>query len=71
MWPYANYYCGPVMIFYGGYALHSTLLKYDGTPYNNSVGVKISLGCIRCQPRYINWMASTVPMYSKVYITES
>ncbi len=71
MWPYEHYYVGPVMIFYGNYALHSTLLRYDGTPYNNNVGVKLSLGCVRCQAKYINWMSQTVPLGTRVYITES
>lgn len=70
MWPYASYYVGPVMVFYGNYALHSTLLKYDGTPYNNNVGVKLSLGCVRCQPKYINWMANIIPKGTRVYVTE-
>lgn len=70
MWPYASYYVGPVMIFYGNYALHSTFLKYDGTPYNNTVGAKISLGCVRCQAKYINWMVDHLPMYTRVYVTE-
>ena len=59
------------MVFYGNYALHSTLLRYDGTPYNNNVGVKLSLGCVRCQPKYINWMADYVPIGSTVYVTET
>ena len=70
-WPYEYYYVGPVMVFYGNYALHSTLLRYDGTPYNNNVGVKLSLGCVRCQPKYINWMADYVPIGSTVYVTET
>ena len=45
--------------------------RYDGTPYNNNVGVKLSLGCVRCQPKYINWMADYVPIGSTVYVTET
>lgn len=71
MWPYASYYVGPVMVFYGNYALHSTFLNYDGTPYNNNVGVKISHGCVRCQPKYINWMVDNIPMGTRVYVTEN
>ncbi len=70
-WAYANYYVGPVMVFYGNYALHSTLLRYDGTPYNNNVGVKLSLGCVRCQAKYINWLSANMPFGTRVYITES
>lgn len=71
MWPYDSYYVGPVMVFYGNYALHSTFLRYDGTPYNNNVGVKISHGCVRCQAKYINWMADNIPLKTRVYVTEN
>ncbi len=70
MWPYASYYVGPVMVFHGNYAIHSTLLRYDGTPYNNNVGVKLSLGCVRCQAKYINWLADYIPKGTRVYVTE-
>ncbi len=69
MWPYANYYCGPIMRFNGGYALHSTLIRYNGVPYDNRVGVKISHGCVRLRPENINWMAATIPLYTTVYVT--
>lgn len=71
MWPYDSYYVGPVMVFYGNYALHSTFLKYDGTPYDNTVGAKISHGCVRCQAKYINWIVDNIPMKTRVYVTES
>ena len=29
-WSYAKFYVGPIMRFYGSYAIHSTLLRYDG-----------------------------------------
>ncbi len=70
-WTYEHYYVGPIMVFYGNYALHSTLLNYDGTPYNNNVGVKLSLGCVRCQPKYINWMSANIPLGTRVYVTEN
>lgn len=68
-WLYDNYYCGPIMRFRGGYAIHSTLIKYDGTPYDNRVGMKISHGCIRLRPEDINWLASITPMGTRIYIT--
>ena len=71
MWPYASYYVGPVMVFYGNYAIHSTFLKYDGTPYNNNVGMKISLGCVRCQAKYINWLTDNMPLSTRIYVTEN
>lgn len=69
-WDYNGYYVGPVMRFYNGYAIHSTLLNYDGTEYDGRVGVKISHGCIRLHPADINWMASVIPYGTKIYITE-
>ncbi len=68
-WEYPNYYCGPVMRFYRGYALHSTLIQYNGTAYDDRVGVQISLGCIRLHPEDINWLVANAPMYTKIVIT--
>jgi len=69
-WNYANYYCGPVMRFYRGYALHSTLIRYNGTPYDDRVGVDISLGCIRMHPADIEELISYIPFKTKIYITK-
>lgn len=68
-WRYANYYCGPIMRFNGGYAIHSTLRRYDGSDYDGRVGVAISHGCVRVRPSNIDWLVNTVPLYSKIYIT--
>lgn len=69
-WNYGSYYVGPVLRFYNGYALHSTLLNYGGGEYDGRVGVNISHGCVRLHPGDINWIAATVPFHSRVYITE-
>ena len=69
-WDYPSYYVGPVLRFYNGYALHSTLLYYNGTEYDGRVGVNISHGCIRLHPSDINWIANTIPFYTRIYITE-
>ena len=58
------------MRFNGGYAIHSTLLRYDGTPYDDRVGVKISHGCIRLRKDDINWMVSYIPLNTRIYINE-
>lgn len=68
-WSYASYYCGPIMRYYGGYALHSTLIGYDGVPYDNRVGVKISHGCVRLRPANIQWLVDYVPLHSTIYVT--
>lgn len=68
-WRYSTYYVGPVMRFNGGYALHSTLINYDGTLRNDSVGVKISHGCVRLHPADINYLYETVPLYTTVYVS--
>jgi len=57
------------MRFYKGYALHSTLIGYNGTPYDNRVGVKISHGCVRMCPEDINWLAKNIPLYTRVLVT--
>ena len=68
-WTYPSYYVGPALVFYGGYALHSTLLNYDGTEYDGTVRAKISHGCIRLHPWDINWIAARIPVGTKIYIT--
>lgn len=68
-WNYPDFYCGPVMRFYNGYALHSTLIKYDGTFYDNRVGKKLSHGCIRLRPEDINYLVEYVPLKTKILVT--
>lgn len=70
-WPYPDFYVGPVMRFNGGYAIHSTLLKYDGSDYNRTVGKKLSHGCVRVQPPDMNWLIDNIPMYTTVHITDA
>lgn len=69
-WDYPGYYVGPCLVFYGGYALHSTLLQYNGVPYDNRVGVMISHGCVRLHKSDIDWIASRLPIGSRIYVTE-
>ncbi len=68
MWDYGSYYVGPVMRFYYGYALHSTLLYKDGKPYDNRVGAEISHGCVRLKKSDIEWLSYYVPLKTKIYI---
>ncbi len=68
-WTYEKFYCGPIMRFYNGYALHSTLIKYNGTPYDNRVGVKISHGCVRIRPEGIKWLSGYIPIGTTVAVT--
>ncbi|MBQ7960531.1 MAG: L,D-transpeptidase [Clostridia bacterium] len=68
-WDYGTYYCGPIMRFYRGYAIHSTLLYNDGTDYDGRIGKMISHGCIRVRPENINWLMYYVPLNTKIYIT--
>ena len=70
-WEYEDYYVGPIMRFYNGYALHSTLLNYrDGSEYDGRVGVMISHGCVRLHPEDIQWLVDMVPLYTRIYVTE-
>lgn len=68
-WDYGSYYVGPIMRFNGGYAIHSTLIYKDGTPKDNRVGIRLSLGCIRLRPDDINWLHSIIPLYTTIHIT--
>ena len=70
IWPYNGYYVGPIMRFYRGYAIHSTLRYYGGGEYDGRVGVMISHGCIRLHPEDIQWMWDNIPLQTKIYITE-
>lgn len=70
-WTYPGYYCGPIMRFAaGGYAMHSTLLRYDNTPYDGRLRMKISHGCVRMHPNSIKWLVEYIPLNTRVYITE-
>lgn len=68
-WPYDHYYVGPVMRFNGGYALHSTLIRYNGEPYDDRVEAKISAGCVRLHPQDIQYLWDNIPLYTTVYVT--
>lgn len=69
-WQYDGYYVGPIMRFYNGYALHSTLVNDDGTDRDGRVGKKISHGCVRLRPDDIKWLSETIPLDTKIYLTE-
>lgn len=69
IWKYDKYYCGPIMRFYRGYAFHSYLIRYNGTAYDDRLGMKVSAGCVRMHPDDIKWMVANIPMYTKVFVT--
>ncbi|MDY3031336.1 MAG: stalk domain-containing protein [Clostridia bacterium] len=69
-WDYPGYYVGPIMRFYNGYALHSTLRYYGGGEYDGRVGVQISHGCVRLHPSDITWLVNTIPLHSRIWVTE-
>lgn len=68
-WYYDDFYVGPVMRFNRGYALHSTLINYDGTMKNDRVKVKNSHGCVRMHPADIRYLVDNVPLYTTVHVT--
>ncbi len=68
-WQYNGYYCGPIMRFKGGYALHSVLIRNNGNFYDGRVRAKISHGCVRMLPDDIKWMVSYVPLYTRILVT--
>lgn len=70
-WTYDTYYVGPVMRFAPkGYAIHSTLIRYNGTPADGRLRMKISHGCVRVAPENIQWLVHYAPIGTRVYITE-
>ncbi len=68
-WDYGTYYVGPCLVFYRGYALHSVLLNQNGTEYDGRTGVMISHGCIRLKKKDIDFIANTIPVGTRIYIT--
>lgn len=70
-WQYDGYYVGPIMRFYGGYAIHSTLINNNGTDRDARVGKMISHGCVRVRPENIKWLTYYVPLGTKIYVTNN
>lgn len=68
-WQYNGYYVGPVMRFYGPYAIHSTLLNNNGTDRDGRVGKRISHGCVRMRPEAMQWLTYYIPFGTRVYVT--
>jgi len=70
-WTYPTYYVGPIMRFAPrGYAIHSVLMRYNGGFADGRVGKMISHGCVRMLPDDIKWLASTMPIGTRVFVTE-
>lgn len=69
-WDYPEFYVYPTLVFYGGYALHSTLKAWGGGMYDDSVGKMISHGCVRLHPADIDWIYATIPIGTRIYVTE-
>ena len=68
-WDYGSYYVAPVMRFNKGYALHSTLVKTNGTPYDDTLEDMVSHGCVRIDPVDMQWLFDTIPLYTTVHVT--
>ena len=68
-WDYGSYYVGPIMRFYGGYAIHTTLVNNDGTDRDGRIGKMISHGCVRVRPDDMAWLVYYVPIGTKIYLT--
>ncbi|MBE7010441.1 MAG: L,D-transpeptidase [Ruminococcaceae bacterium] len=67
-WPYEHYYVGPVMVFHGNYAIHSVLMRYDGTVYDGTVGRPASNGCVRVLQPDMQWLVDYVPVGTTVVV---
>ena len=69
IWDYGTYYVGPIMKFYNGYAIHTTLINKDGTDYDGRTGKMISHGCVRVRPENMDWLIFYIPLNTKIYVT--
>jgi lipoprotein-anchoring transpeptidase ErfK/SrfK len=68
-WQYDGYYVGPIMRFYKGYAIHTTLINNNGTDRDARVGKIISHGCVRVRPADMDWLINFIPLNTKVFVT--
>lgn len=66
-WNFDYYYVNDVSIFSGGHAFHTILIGYNGSVYDDRVGIPLSHGCVRMLPddcRYIY----NLPMGTRVIV---
>lgn len=68
-WQYDGYFVGPIMRFYKGYAIHTTLINNNGTDRDARVGKMISHGCVRVRPTDMDWLIKFIPLNTKVLVT--
>ncbi len=68
-WQYDGYFVGPIMRFYKGYAIHTTLINNNGTDRDARVGKMISHGCVRIRPTDMDWLVNFIPLNTKVFVT--
>ncbi|MBQ7097791.1 MAG: L,D-transpeptidase [Clostridia bacterium] len=69
IWDYGTYYVGPIIKFYNGYAIHTTLINKDGTDYDGRIGKMISHGCVRVRPENMDWLIFYIPLNTRIYVT--
>ncbi len=67
-WTYADYYVGPIMVFSGNYALHSVLMRYNGSVYDGTVGRPASHGCVRLRQEDMFWLQDYIPLHTTVVV---
>lgn len=66
-WNYDEFYVNKITVFHGGHAFHSILYKYNGSIYNDRVGVSLSHGCIRMLPNDVNYIYN-LPLHTRVVV---
>ncbi len=69
IWDYGSYFVGPIIKFYNGYAIHTTLINKDGTDYDGRIGKMISHGCVRVRPENMDWLIFYIPLNTRIYVT--
>ena len=67
-WDFGQFIVKNVMIFFGGYALHSRLYKKTGELYDATIGTPASHGCVRMLDEDIVWLRYYIPINTTVVV---
>lgn len=67
-WHFSNYQVYSPTGFWGDFAFHSTPYRYDGSHYDNRLGMPLSKGCIRMNAEEAAYIYDAMPMGTTVVI---
>lgn len=63
-----EFYVRNFMRFFDSFAIHSIPYKYDGTPYDSTLGTPSSHGCIRVSDDDLHWLAYYIPKKTTIIV---